>query len=188
MRKVERSEIVDYQTYADDIRPAFRKVVLAQKAVRRFHVGEVLTFLFDNHDTIRYQILEMMRVERIVKASAIQHEIDTYNGLLGGDGEFGCTLLVEITEPALRAEKLARWGALNKALYVELEDGSRVPATWDETQVDEKKLSSVQYLKFDTKGAVPVAIGCAFDDPMVFGRTAFTDAQREALAADLAEG
>lgn len=187
MRKVTRNEIVDYQTYDDDVRPALRPEVIAAKKLRRIHVGDVLTFLFENPLTVRYQVQEMMRTEQIVKETDIEHELATYNELLGGDGELGITLLIEIDDPEGRDEKLTRWLELNKTLYLELADGTRVAPRWDQRQVGETRLSSVQYLTFDVRGEVPVAAGCAFDDPAVFARTALSDAQRAALAADLAD-
>jgi len=187
MRHVTRDDLVDYQTYIDDVRDVLRPEVFAAKRLRRIHIGDTLTLLFENPLTVRYQVQEMMRTERIVKEADIHHELETYNELLGGDGELGITLLIEIDDAGGRDEKLGRWLALNKTLYVELEDGTRVPPEWDPRQVGETRLSSVQYLRFDTGGKTPVAVGCAFDDPVVFGRTVLTDDQRAALAADLAD-
>ena len=99
MKPVERSEIVDYATY-EDTRDEFRAGVIEAKAPRRVHIGQYLTLLFENHLTIRYQIQEMIRAERMVRESDIQHEIHTYNELLGSAGEFGCTLLIEIDDAA----------------------------------------------------------------------------------------
>lgn len=185
MRKVTREELVDFQTYDDDVRPTLRPKVLAAKRLRRVHVGDTLTFLFENPLTVRYQIQEMMRTERIVKEADVRHELETYNELLGGDGELGVTLLIEIDDPAKRDEKLSRWLKLNETLYLELEDGSRVGPQWDARQVGEGRLSSVQYLRFDTKGRLPVAVGCSFDDPAVHAHTPLTADQQAALASDL---
>ncbi|MCA9797682.1 MAG: DUF3501 family protein, partial [Candidatus Eremiobacteraeota bacterium] len=152
MRPVQRSEILDYVTYTDG-REALRAAVLAAKRPRRLHVGRYLTFLFENRDTVRYQVQEMMRVEHLVREADIQHELDTYNELLGGPGELGCTLLIEIDDASGRGEKLVAWQGLNGHLYLELADGTRVRPTWDERQVGDDRLSSVQYLKFDVGGA-----------------------------------
>ena len=111
MRKVTRSEIVDFQTY-NDRRDAIRKQVLEIKRPRRVLVGDCLNFLFENTETIRYQVQEMMRAEKIVREKDIQHELDTYNELLGGTRELGCTLLIEIDDPAVRAERLKEWLSL----------------------------------------------------------------------------
>ena len=123
------------------------------KDARRVHVGPHLTFLFENHETILYQVQEMMRAERMVKEADIVHEIETYNELLGGPGEVGCTLLVELDDPSRRAEKLTQWLALPKHLYVARKDGTKAYARYDERQVGDTRVSSVQYLKFEVGSA-----------------------------------
>jgi len=182
MKPVSRNEILDYQTY-EDARAAYRQSVLALKEPRRVHVGPHFTFLFENHETVRYQIQEMMRVERIVREADIQHEIATYNDLLGGVGQLGCTLLIEIDDERERAVKLAAWRELPRHLYARLEGGEKVRPEFDPRQVGDKRLSSVQYLKFDTGGRVPVALGS--DLPGAEHETTLGAAQRRALEADL---
>ena len=182
MKKVDRSEILDYATYSEQ-RAQMQERVLAAKAVRRVHMGEHLTFLFENTETIRYQIQEMMRVERIVREADIQHEIATYNDLLGGPGELGCTLLIEIEAPAERDRLLRAWLDLPKHLYVKLEDGTKVYGQYDARQVGEDRLSSVQYLKFDTGGCSPVAIGSELRALTI--EQILSDTQRRALTEDL---
>jgi hypothetical protein len=181
MNPVTRDELLDYQTYAES-RPQTRPVVIDAKEKRRVHLGQYLTFLFENHQTVRYQIQEMMLAERIVKEADIRHEMETYNELLGGPGELGATLLIEIETPAERDVKLREWLALPRKLYVRLEDGTKAYARFDARQVDDR-LSSVHYLKFDVKGRVPAAVGC--DLPALQGEQALTPAQREALTTDL---
>ena len=182
MKPVERHEIVDYVTYEDQ-RDRFRAEVMKVKAPRRVHFGDYFTLLFENHMTVQYQIQEMIRAERIVRESDILHEIQTYNELLGKDGELGCTLLIEIDDPAIRDEKLRAWWQLPEKIYVLVEDGERVSATFDERQRDERRLSSVQYLKFDTKGRAPVAVGV--HSPELQLETRLTTDQIEALRTDL---
>ena len=183
-KPVERDEIVDYVTY-EDVRGGVRESAMRAKEARRVHVGPHLTFLFESHETIRYQIQEMMRAERMVKEADIRHEIETYNELLGGPGESGCTLLVELESPADRAEKLVRWLALPKHLYVVRSDGKKAYARYDERQVGETRVSSVQYLKFEVGEKAPVAVGCDHPDPELRHETRLTDAQRAALQEDL---
>ncbi len=183
MRRVRRDELLDYVTYAER-REALRRAAMEAKDARRVHVGEHLTFLFENAETIRYQVQEMIRAERIVREADIQHELDTYNELIGERGELGCTLLVEIEDPAHRDEKLSRWLELPEHVYVELAGGKRVNARYDERQLSSRRLSSVQYLKFATGGEVPVAVGC--DHPELDSRTALSPEQRAALREDLA--
>lgn len=183
MKPVERSSILDYVTY-EERRESLRPRILAEKALRRVHVGGALTVLFENADTVRYQVQEMVRIERIVRETDIQHELDTYNELLGGDGELGATLLIEIDDPVERAAKLTAWLELPWHLYAELEDGEKVYARFDERQIGEGRLSSVHYVKFAVGGRTPVAVGC--DLQGVEARAALSAGTREALRADLA--
>lgn len=182
MRRVERSEIRDYVTYGEE-RPQLLDAVLAQKKPRRVHVGDHLTFLFENHDTVLFQIQEMIRVEQIVKEADIQHELDTYNELLGGEGELGATLLIEIDDVDQRNELLRAWIDLPKHLYVKLEGGEKRYAKYDARQVGDDRVSSVQYLKFDTQGRRPVAVGS--DHPRITVEAELTAEQRAALETDL---
>ncbi len=183
MKPVVREEILDYVTYGEQ-RDAVRKKVMAQKERRRVHVGPYLTFLFENRDTVRYQIQEMLRTEQIVKEAEILHEMETYNELLGGDGEIGCTLLIEIPEAAGRPEKLTRWLGLPERIYAVLEGGERVPARFDARQVGDSRLSAVQYLGFHTGGRVPLALGTDF--PELLAETVLVADQRAAIGEDLA--
>ncbi|HEY6101254.1 MAG TPA: DUF3501 family protein [Anaeromyxobacter sp.] len=183
MRAVRRDEIMDLAAY-EGSRAEIRAAVLEAKRRRRVHVAGVLTFLFENTATVRYQIQEMVRAERITRERDVQHEIETYNELLGGRGELGCSLLIEIPDPAERDRKLRAWLDLPRHLYVKLEDGSKVRPSFDARQVGDDRLSSVQYLKFDVHGQAPVAVGS--DLPQLVGETALDAQQRAALVADLA--
>ena len=180
MKRVTRQEILDYVTYAEQ-RDKLRKKIMKIKDLRRINVGGVLSFLFENTDTVRYQIQEMIRVERIVKETDILHEIKTYNELLGDSGELGCTLLIEIDDSEERQEKLIQWLDLPNHLYLSLEDGSRIRARFDERQVGDSRLSSQQV--FDSGGKTPVAIGS--DLPLLKAETSFTLEQQKALSEDL---
>jgi len=183
VRHVRRDELIDYQTY-QDARDAFRKDVMAAKGRRRIHVGDHLTFLFENALTVRYQIQEMMRAEQLVREVDIHHELDTYNELLGGDGELGCSLLIEIDDERERSIKLKAWLDLVEHLYALLPDGTRVRPTFDPRQAGDDRLSSVQYLKFPVGGQVPDAIGA--DHETLTAETRLSEDQQAALREDLA--
>ena len=182
MRKVKRSDVLDYKTY-NDRRDEYRRRILEEKAKRRIHVGEHLTFLFESTDTMLYQVQEMMRLEQTVREAEIQHELDTYNQLLGGDGELGCTLLIEIDDAEERNQKLRAWLSLPEHLYLKLEGGGEARALWDKAQVGDTRLSSVQYLKFRVGAHAPLAIGC--DHPVLQLEAPLSPEQRQTLAADL---
>jgi hypothetical protein len=184
MKPIERSEILDYVTYGEQ-REAIRAAALQAKSERRILVGEHFTFLFENRETVRYQIQEMVRVERIVKEDAIEHEIKTYNELLHPAGTLGCTLMIGIDDEAERNEKLRAWMGLNDHIYATLPDGTRVKPTWDPRQVGDSRLSSVQYVTFDLGTEAPVAIG--IEMPGIEAETELSAAQRDALTHDLGD-
>jgi hypothetical protein len=182
MRKVSRDEVrkpAEYTPFRDE----FRRDVLEQKDKRRVHVGSHLTFLFENHDTVLYQIQEMLRAENITSEPEIRHEMDTYNELLGERGELGCTLLIEIDDPAKRTELLARWKDLPNTLYIETQNGVRVAAQFDPRQVGEGRISSVHYLKFRIGDQVPVKVGCSHAE--IAAETVLMPEQIAALCRDL---
>ena len=185
MKRVERSDILDYVTYGEQ-RDAIRGSALRAKSVRRVLVGEHFTFLFENRETVLYQVQEMMRIEHIVKEDDIRHELDTYNELIHPAGTVGCTLMVGIDDEEIRDQKLHAWMGLNDHIYAELPDGSLVRPTWDPRQVGDTRLSSVQYLSFALGPEAPVAIG--IEMPGIDAKTQLSDAQQEALHADLSAG
>ncbi|HEX9307687.1 MAG TPA: DUF3501 family protein [Anaeromyxobacter sp.] len=183
MRRVRRDEILELAAY-ERSRAELRAAILEAKRIRRVHVAGVLTLLFENAATTRYQVQEMVRAERMTGDAEIRHELDTYNELLGGAGELGVSLLIELPEAEERDRKLREWLALPRHLYLRLEHGEKVRPTYDPRQVGTDRLSSVQYLKFDVRGRVPVAAGS--DLPQLQAETPLAAEQREALAADLA--
>jgi uncharacterized protein DUF3501 len=181
MSKVQRSEILRLDEY-DARRAEIRARVMEAKRLRRVHVGP-LTFLFENADTVRYQVQEMARAERLYRDDEIQHELDTYNELLGGPGELGCSLLIELTDPAERDAKLRAWCGLPAHLYAKVADGRRVRPVFDARQVGDDRLSSVQYLKFPVGPEAPVALGCDLAELSI--ETPLGVEQRAALQQDL---
>lgn len=185
MMLVERSDVVDHVTY-EETREAFRKKVLAEKARRRIHVGEYFTFLFENTLTIRYQIQEMMRIEQIVREKDILHEIDTYNGILGEEGELGCTLMIGIDDEQDKDLNLLAQMQLPAHIYAVLADGTRIYPRFKAAQRGETRLASVQYLKFPANDCAPIAIG--IDLPTYRAETALTEDQKSALSEDLGVG
>jgi hypothetical protein len=183
MKHVRREELLPLEAY-DASREEIRRSILEVKRLRRVTAGSVLTFLFENTATIRYQVQEMLRAERITREAEIAHELETYNGLLGGPGELGVSLLIELADPVERDRRLREWLELPRHLYLKLEDGEKVRPRFDAGQVGDDRLSSVQYLAFDVRGQAPVAAGA--DLPTCTVEAALDRDQREALARDLA--
>src|SRR6185295_14393372 len=90
-----------------------------------------------------YQIQEMLRVEHIDREPDIQHELATYNALLGGPGQLGCCLLIEIEDPVVRDRRLREWRALPAYVYMRCEGGATVRPTVDPDQITERRISAV---------------------------------------------
>jgi hypothetical protein len=147
MNLVELSEIKNIAEYELE-REAWRPAVMALKERRRIRLGDHLTFLFENRETVRYQVQEMMRVERIVKPADIEHELATYNELIPGQGDLSATLLVEYELASERAVKLHELLGLENHLWLEVAGAGRTPAIFDARQIATDRISSVQYLKF----------------------------------------
>lgn len=184
MQKVKRSEILDYQTYQDQKSKLLPKI-LEIKAQHRIQIQPYFTFLFETQETIWYQIQEMMRLEKMVREQDILHEIETYNELLGDEGELGCTLLIEIDDVSLRDQKLREWVNLTQHIYVASSTGEKAYARYDQRQVGTDRLSAVQYLKFKlTKNSIPIKMG--IDAPVLKVETELSSEQQKTLAADLA--
>src|SRR3972149_3416727 len=99
VEKLTRSDIQDIIAYEKE-RVSFRREIIALKKSRRILVGPMIALVFENRETVRFQIQEMMRAERIVEEEAIAHEIEAYNELIPGEGELSATLFVELDDPS----------------------------------------------------------------------------------------
>lgn len=153
MRKVTPGDIRDIAQY-ERVREAERSRLIALKRPRRIALGAHLTLLFENHDTVLFQIQEMMRAERIVLPERIQDEIDTYNALIPDAGQLAATLFIEIADIATMSTGDMRT-AVNRFRgiqdgHVSLIAGGRVlPARFESGDTSEEKLAGVHYLRFD---------------------------------------
>ncbi len=191
MNRVTPAEIKSLADY-ELARDAFRKRVLEVKEVRRVRVGEHLTFLFENHDTVLYQIQEMLRVERITEPTAIAHEIRTYNDLIAGADELVATLLVEYEEPGERARMLRELVGLDHHVSFIVDGAAPCRAVFDEAQMSEQKISSVHYVRFPLgkEGAEALRGGAGatlvVDHPRMSERAVLTTENLTALCLDLA--
>lgn len=145
MKKILRSEVLGLGDY-EQVRDRFRSRIIDLKKVRRLRVGEEMSVLFENHDTMLLQVQEMLRTERITNEKAIAHEIDTYNELVPGDDELSLTLFIEIPDTARREEMLVRWCAIEEHIVLEI-DGEQCRATFEEGRRDRGRAAAVQYLK-----------------------------------------
>ena len=144
---VTRSELLDIAEY-EKKRPSFREEVMAAKALRRVMVGQHFNFVFENHVTVLYQIQEMMRVERIVEESAIEHEVSTYNSLIPPAGGLSATLLIEYVDATTRAENLPKLLGIENHVWLHVGALPPLAAEFEQSQIGEARISSVQYVEF----------------------------------------
>lgn len=129
-------------------RPRMEQEVIAAKQARRVQVGGHMMFLFENHLTIQWQIQEMARVEGIQTEAGLAHELETYNALLPTELSLSATLLIEYSDPDERDRVLYSLGGLHECVYIELDGCPPAPAVFDETQWNDERVSSVQFIRF----------------------------------------
>lgn len=146
MRPLAPSDLLSPEDFAR-VRGPLREAVIAHKARRRVAVGDRVTLVFEDRETLRWQVLEMCRVEGIRDPAAVQAELDVYNELVPGDHELSATLFVEITDRAgIRAE-LDRLIGIDEHVALHVGD-EEVRATFDPKQLEEERISAVQYVRF----------------------------------------
>jgi hypothetical protein len=192
MQIIQRSEILPIGEY-ETIRPHFRARVIEAKRARRVALGEHLSVVFENRDSVLLQIQEMLRTERITAEAAIAHEIATYNDLVPGPRQLSMTLFVEIADKPTRDRVLVELAGLEGALGIEV-DGTLFPASGPLPDgFIEGRTTAVHYLKatLDDAAVASVKAGKAraalvLRHPRLELRTELERATREQLAEDLA--
>lgn len=193
MKPITPDEILDLVEY-ERVREARRRAVIALKADRRVAVGRYLSFVFENRDTVWFQIQEMVRAERIVAAPRIAEEVEVYNGLLPGPGELSATMFIEIGDADRIKPVLDTLQGIDGGDYVWLEVGSHVIVGRFEAghSDDERgKLSAVHFVRFALpetarREFASAEVALVVDHPGDRGRTVLPPAVRRRLAEDLA--
>jgi hypothetical protein len=194
MDKISRKSLMTLEAYAK-ARNEFRARVIAHKKQRTVHLGEHMTLIFEDELTIRYQVQEMLRIEKIFEEQAIQDEIDAYNPLVPDGRNFKATMLIEYEDEKERKAALARMKGIEDRTWVRVEGCAPVYAIADEDldRENEEKTSSVHFLRFELtdemaeslKYGVSLAIGV--DHPHYGARLEPVPAEiRAALVRDLA--
>jgi hypothetical protein len=159
MPAITPDSLMSLETYAR-ARNEFRGKVMAHKKLRNVAVGEHVTLLFEDQLTIRYQVQEMLRIERIFEQDEITSELDAYNPLIPDGSNFKATMLIEYPEPEERKIWLARLKGIEGRVWVEVTGEPRVFAIADEDieRENEEKTSSVHFLRFELTAAMKVAL------------------------------
>lgn len=150
MPAIARNSLMPLEQYARE-RPAFRARVLAHKQNRSLALGDHLTLMFEDELTIRYQIQEMLRIEKIFEEDGIQGELEAYNPLVPDGGNFKATLLIEYPDVEERRIMLARLKGIEDRIWIQVEGFERVWAIADEDleRENEEKTSAVHFLRFE---------------------------------------
>ena len=130
-------------------RAEFRRGVIDIKSRRRVALGPSMTLVFENRDTIRFQVQEMLRAERIVQPEKVQHELNVYNGLLPGSGEIAATLFIEIIEQARVQEVLDGFIGFDEPGKLVVRVGAIAHAAlFAPGQSRQDRISAVHYIRF----------------------------------------
>lgn len=193
MRKLEQADLWSLPEY-ERLREDFRRRMIELKKRRRVQVGPLLSFIFENRDTVRFQVQEMLRAENVAEPARVQEELDIYNTMLPEKGQLSATLFIEVVDADRLPEEMARLRGLDQAVYLEVA-GERIRAIFEEGRSKEEALSTIQYVRFllttaqaqaFKAGREPVALAVA--QPNYPERTVFSREVREALSEDLGEG
>jgi hypothetical protein len=194
MQKLARADLMSLEQYAEQ-RPRLRSEVIAHKQLRNVAVGPNMTWCFEDRTTIRYQILEMLRVERIFESDGIQAELDAYNPLIPDGSNWKVTLLLEFPDPAERRAALEKLIGVEDRCWVRVSEMQRVFAIADEdlARENDEKTSAVHFLRFELsptmveamqgKGSLSIGVD---HDHYRYAVNPLPAAVRDALCKDLA--
>ena len=190
MRSVTLDDVAGLARYAE-MRDEFRKRIITLKRARRVSVGDKVSFVFENFDTVLFQIQEMLHAERIVDLDRVREEIAVYNELLPRDGELSATMLIEITDQSQIPAELERLIGIDESVSIVI-DGRRIRGVFEPGRSREDKLSAVQYVRFPLEPEAGEAlrsearkVELMIDHPNYRARTELSREQVASLAQDL---
>ncbi|HET7865342.1 MAG TPA: DUF3501 family protein [Burkholderiaceae bacterium] len=169
MTKIARDSLLTLEAYAR-VRPQMKTKVIPHRRLRSVALGEHVTLQFEDETTIRYQIQEMLRIEKIFEEAGIQHEIDAYSPLIPDGSNWKATMLIEYPDEHERRRELARLIGVESRMFVEVEGHARVHAIADEDldRNNGEKTSAVHFLRFEftrpmaqaIRAGAAVKLGC----------------------------
>ncbi|MCC6212062.1 MAG: DUF3501 family protein [Burkholderiales bacterium] len=192
MAQIAPEDLLSLEAYARE-RNAYRSRVIAHKKRRTVHVGGHVTLVFEDEQTIRYQVQEMLRIERIFEEAGIRGELDAYNPLIPDGSNWKATMLIEYPEPEERRRRLAELKGIEDRCWVQVEGCAKVFAIADEDleRENEEKTSAVHFVRFELdegmraalKSGAGVSIGV--DHPHYRALVQAERDVRDSLAGDL---
>jgi hypothetical protein len=150
MAQISRDSLLTLEAYARQ-RKDFRTRVIAHKKNRTLHLGAHVTLIFEDELTMRYQIQEMLRIEKTFEEAGIQDELDAYNPLIPDGSNLKATLMIEYDDPDVRKRELSRLKGVEDRVYVQVDGHGRSYAIADEDleRENDSKTSSVHFLRFE---------------------------------------
>lgn len=192
MPQITRESLMSLEAYAK-ARPEFRARVMAHKKNRLVHLGGHLTLVFEDELTIRYQIQEMLRIEKTFEEAGILDELEAYGPLVPDGSNWKATMMIEYPDEAERRAMLAKLKGIEDRVWVQVADFARVHAIADEDleRENEEKTSSVHFLRFEltpemVKAAKSgAAISMGVDHALYMQETVVPQNVRDSLAGDL---
>jgi hypothetical protein len=193
MPRIDRESLMTLEAYAK-ARPEFRRKVIAHKKRRSVPLGGHVTLLFEDELTVRYQVQEMLRIERIFEESGIEHELESYNPLIPDGRNLKATMLIEYADESERRAALARLRGIEQRVWLQVDGSSRVWPIADEDMERENddKTSAVHFLRWELTEETAAALkrggalSMGVDHPQYQALLRLPDETRSALVADLA--
>lgn len=194
MSHISRESLIPLEAYAR-VRLAMRTEIMAHKKNRMVELGDHVTLIFEDEKTMRYQIQEMLRVERTFEEAGIQDELDAYNPLVPDGTNWKATMMIQYSDPDARKIALEQLKGIEDRVWVQVADQPRVFAIADEDmeRANEEKTSAVHFLRFEldpasiaaARAGSPIHMGIDLDAYKV-GSTTVAENVRAALVVDLA--
>ena len=150
MNKLKKSDLLSLEEYNSN-RERLRGQVLALKKDRKVQIGSNVTLLFENSDTIKYQVQEMLRIEEIFEQNGIEGQLATYNSLIPDGSNLKATMLIEFPDEVIRKEKLGQLIGIEHKVWLQVGENDRIFAIADEDleRKTEEKTSAVHFLRFE---------------------------------------
>jgi hypothetical protein len=147
---IRRESLLSLEAYARE-RASFRAKVIEHKKHRSVALGEHVRLLFEDELTVRYQVQEMLRIERIFEEDGIRHELEAYNPLVPDGANWKATMLIEYPDAEERRTMLAKLKGIENRVWVQIGGGERIYAIADEDleRENDEKTSSVHFLRFE---------------------------------------
>ncbi len=193
MAQIAPESLLSLEVYARE-RNAYRSRVIAHKKLRTVHAGDHVTLIFEDETTVRYQVQEMLRIERIYEEEGIRGELEAYNPLIPDGANWKATMLIEYPEAEERRRRLAELKGIEDRTWVEVEGCARVYAIADEDleRENEEKTSAVHFVRFELDRAMRDALkrgaglSVGVDHANYRASVAVAPEVRASLAGDLA--